>query len=790
MFRNYLLIAWRNLVKSKMFSLINVLGLSIGITVCLMIYLFIMHELSFDEFHEDKELIYRVMRSGSKSDTPGPYLSGPYAPALLNDFPGEIKSAVRIMTGNGLMTFEDKSFNEKKLYVADSSFFTFFSFPMIKGDPGTVLDDPHSIVLTETTARKYFGDSDPLGKMVRIDDIYTLMVTGICKDVPNNSHLDFDLVIPISLLSGAEWFNGWTNNNNFTYVKLDEHADRKKIEERFPAFMDKYLNKDLSKMGIRYQLSLTPLTDIYFEPVSDFDNVKHGDKRVVLIFLSIAAFILLIASINFVNLSTIRAVDRSKEVGLRKVMGARRKQLIIQFIGESVMITLISCIFAVGLLILLMPFYNELLGYSLTVSWASPMIWIFLVGVIIVAGFLAGSYPAFILAAFLPVQALRGRIVPGKGGALFRQALVVLQFAISVILIIGTIIIMSQMKYIRQKDLGYNKDQTVLVRVDNSQIHQNAITFKRELESRPEVAGVSIMSGEPGGFFDMYNFEVTDHDDFLKARTLFSDFEAVETLGLKIIAGRDLSPEYKTDSVKSALINRTAASKLGLTPEEAIGKRIRNTMRDRNWRTIIGVVDDFHYLSLKEKIDALVISYEDDKRVVLIRLAGGNISQGLEAVKNIYGSVASGYPFEYSFLDQQFGELYKADLRQQKILSIFSGIAIFIACLGLFGLASFTATRRSKEISIRKVLGSSVKNIVVMLSGDLLKPVLIATVIAIPAGYFIMERWLNNFAYTTGLKWWIFLFAAAIAISIALITVCTRAIKAARAKPATYLKSE
>ncbi len=790
MFRNYVLIAWRNLVKSKMFSLINVLGLTIGITVCMMIFLYIMHEFSYDKFHDKKDRIYRVMRTNSKSDLRVPYLSGPYAPALLNDFPGEIKTAVRVLIGNGLVAFDDKAFNEKKLFLADSTFFTFFSFPMVKGDPATALDDPHSLVLTETTAKKYFGESDPMGRMIRMDNEYTLRVTGVCKDVPTNSHLDFDLVVPVSLVTSAPWFNGWTNNNNFTYVLLDEHASAAKIEERFPAFMEKHLNKDIRDLGISFGLSLTPLTDIYFEPASAFDNVKHGDKRVVLIFLSIAAFILLIASINFVNLSTIRAVDRSKEVGLRKVMGARRKQLIIQFIGESVMITLISCVLAIALLNYMMPLYNDLLGYQLTVSWNSPMIWLFLLGVVIVAGFLAGSYPAFILAAFLPVQALRGKLVPGKGGALFRQALVVLQFAISVILIVGTIIIMSQMKYIRSKDLGYNKEQTVIVRVDNSQIRDRLITFKRELEKRPEVVSVSLMSGEPGGFFDMFIFEAQDQEEYFKARTLFADFEAVETIGLKVIAGRDMSPEYGTDSTKAVIINRTAASMLGFTPEEAVGKWIKNNMRDTIRRTIVGVVEDFHFLSLKEKIDALVIAPNDDRRVVLIRLNSGNITQGLEVIGNEYRSAASGYPFEFIFLDQKFGEMYKADLRQQKILSIFAGLAIFIACLGLFGLASFTAAKRSKEISIRKVLGSSVKSIVLLLSKDLLKPVLIATALAIPAGYFIMERWLNNFAYTTALKWWIFLLAAAIAITIALFTVVTRAIKAARAKPVTYLKSE
>ncbi|HLN53995.1 MAG TPA: ABC transporter permease [Lentimicrobium sp.] len=790
MFRNYILIAWRNLIKSKVFSLINILGLTIGITVCMMIFLYIMNEFSYDEFHTKKDRIFRVMRYTSKSGMFAPYLSGPYAPALLNDFQGEIISAVRVLPANGLVSFGDKAFNEKRLHIVDTNFFSVFSFPLVKGNPATALEDPNSIVLSEKTSKKYFGEEDPIGKLIRLDNEYVLKVTGIFKDLPINSHLYFDLVMPITLFTTAEWFNVWINNNNFTYVLLDKNASEEKLESRFPAFMQKYLGKEMQSMGVTLNLALTPLTDIYFEPSSAFDNVKHGDRRVVFIFLTIAAFILLIASINFVNLSTIRAADRSKEVGLRKVMGARRKQLLLQFMGESVMITLISCLLAVLLLSLLMPFYNDLLGYKLTVSWKSPLVWSFLIGVVLVAGLLAGSYPAFFLAAFLPVQALRGKIIPGKSGAIFRQALVVLQFTISVMLIIGTVIIMNQMKYVRKKDLGYNKEQIVIIRIDNSEINDHAVSFKRELENRPEIESVSLMSGEPGGFFDMFAFEAEGQNETWKARTEFSDFEIVETLQLKIIAGRDFSPDFRTDSAKSAIINRTAANSLGFTPEDALGKWIRNTVRDTIKRTIVGVVEDFNFLSLKEKMDALVIAPNIDRRVVLIKIKGGSINKGLEAISELYRSFAPGYPFEYSFQDQQFGEMYKTDLKQQKILSIFSALAIFIACLGLFGLASFTATKRSKEISIRKVLGSSVKSIVLMLSKDLLKPVLIAAIIAIPAGYVIMDHWLQNFAYRTVLQWWIFLFAAAVTMVVALVTVCAKAIKAAKTKPVTYLKSE
>jgi putative ABC transport system permease protein len=791
MIKNYLKVEWRNLVKNKVFSFINILGLTIGITVCMMIFLFIMNEFSFDKFHKQGKNIYRVMRGYDVSKNRVPYLSGPYATALLNDFPGEIKKAVRIMASNDLISFGNTSFNEKKVYLADADFFSLFSFPLLRGNASTVLKEPASVVLTATTAKKYFGSIDnAMGKVVEMDKHRQLKVTGIAKDVPSNSHLDFDLVVPLSNFYNEQWFKVWINNNNFTYVLLDEHANKAQLEKKFPHFMEKYMGKDMARMGAHFDLALTPLTDIYFEPSSSFDNVKHGDKKVVYIFLSIAVFILLIACINFMNLSTIRAVERSKEVGLRKVMGALRNHLVWQFIGESILLTFISCTLSIGLLQLMMPFYNQLLGYALTVSWNALPIYLFLAGVIIVVGFLAGSYPAFFLSMFSPIQALKGKLKLGKGGSLFRQALVVVQFSISVLLIIGTVIIMNQMKYVKEKELGYNKEHSIIVPIDNNEFYDHRNTFKNELQSKPDISSVSLMSGEPGGFFDTHTFEAEGQQDVWKSRTEFADFEYVKTLGLKIIAGRDFSSQYATDTTDAVLINRTAAVSLGFTPEQAIGKWIKNTIRDSLRRKVVGVVEDFNFLSLKEKMDALVISPSEDRRVAVIKVKPGNIKSAIASVKDVYSKAAPVYPFEYNFLDQKFDTLYKTDIRQQTILSIFSGLAIFIACLGLFGLASFAANKRVKEIGVRKVLGSSVQNIVFLLSKDLLKPVLIATIIAIPIGYYAMNTWLQNFAYRTPLAWWIFVLAAFITIAIALITVCIKAIKAAIANPVTSLRTE
>jgi putative ABC transport system permease protein len=793
MIRNYLKTAWRNLRKNKVFSFINILGLTIGITCCMMIFLYIMNEFSVDKFHKKGANIYRVMRgfemNGVRSYVP--YLSAPYATALLNDNKGLIKQAVRVMPNSGLITFDNKAYTEQKLFATDTDFFTLFSFPLVKGDPATVLKEPGSIVLTQTAAKKYFGNTDPIGKVVQYEKTMQLKVTGIAKDVPSNSHLDFDVIMPLSNYAHEEWFSVWINNNNFTYVLLDKPEDQARVEKSFPHFMDKYMGETMARFGSTFDLKLTPLNDIYFEPYTQYDTVKHGDKKVVFIFLSIAALILLIACINFMNLSTIRAVERSKEVGMRKVMGALRNHLVWQFIGESFLLALISSILSLGLLQLLMPWYNELLGYELTVSWNALPIYGFLAGVIIVVGFLAGSYPALVLSNFSPIQALKGKLKLGKGGAFFRQALVVIQFSISVLLIIGTIIIMNQMRYVRTKSLGFDQEHMLVIPIDNNDIYNQRYAFKNELQASSQVASVSVMSGEPGGFHDTQGFEVEGTQEKVsKLNSQFTDFEYVKTLGLKIIAGRDFSAQYGTDTTQAALINRTAATQLGYTPEQAVGKWIKNTVRDQERRRIVGVVEDFNFRSLKEKMNGLVIVPGNDNRVMVIKLRGGNIPASLTTIKNMYARVAPVYPFQYRFLDDNFDRLYKTDVRQQTLISVFSGLAIFIACLGLFGLASFTAAKRTKEIGVRKVLGSSVSNIVVLLTKDLLKPVIISILIAIPIGYTAMNNWLQNFAYRVPMNWWIFALAGIIAALIAVITVCFKAIKAAVVSPVKSLRSE
>jgi putative ABC transport system permease protein len=794
MFKNYLSLAVKNFRKQKLFSLINILGLTIGITCCLMIFLFILNEFSYDNFHKTGKDIYRVMRVSNMNGVTRqiPYLSPPYATALKNDYPDAIKNSLRVSPDNDLVTYKEVSFNEKKIYLTDSNFFQFFDFHLLKGDPATVLNNPQSIVMTASAAKKYFGDEEPIGKVVELNKKLKLTVTGVAADVPVNSHLDFDMVVPISNWRNEQWFNQWPSNSLFVYVQLNPAVNPAKLISLFPDFMEKYMGKFYRENGFKTSLTINPLNGIYFEGESPFDNVKHGSKKMVYIFMSIAILILLIACINFMNLSTARASDRSKEVGLRKVLGAVKSQLATQFLFESLMFAVLAALLAVGLLQLLMPAYTNFLGYRLPPYYNDARFYLFIASVIIVVGVLAGSYPALLLPSFSPIESLKGKLKVGKQGAFFRKALVVFQFAISVLLIISVTIVMNQMHYVKSTDLGFNKEQTMIVRIDNGKIYDNKQLFKNQLQGDPSVTNVSLMSGEPGGFHDSYGFEAEGKPgEKLSLNTEFADFEYVKTLGLKMVAGRDFSSAFPTDSTDAVIINESAAAKLGYTPEQAIGKWVKNISQDSLRRTIVGVVKDYHFTSLKEPINPLVISTKaGDRRLALVQLKTAELSPAINRIKKIYTAAAPDYPFEYTFLDDTFNKLYKSEVRQETLLSIFSIIAVCIACLGLFGLASFTAVKRTKEIGIRKVVGSSVQKIVLLLSKDLLKPVLVGTLIAVPAGYYIMHKWLEGFAYRIDISWWQFAIASLIAVAIAFVTVSFQAVKAAIANPIKSLKAE
>jgi len=794
MLLSYFRIALRNLVKHKVYSVINVAGLSVGIACCLFIFLFVRNETSYDAFFAHGDRIYRVMRMGELDGEKRsiPYVSGSYAPALKNDFPAEIIHAVRVLPEKGLITYGVKSFQENKVFFADSTFFEVFSYPLLQGDPRTVLDKPNSLVITRDMARKYFGNADPVGKVLDIDNgRYRYEVTGVMAPPPGNAHLDFDFLANITVFNGQDWFESWRANAMITYVLLAESASVSRLKARFPAFMDKYMSDHFKQRGRRTDIALQPLADIYFGRHIDIDPSLHGDLQVIYLFGTVALFILAIACINFMNLSTARSSGRAKEVGVRKVMGAYRTHLIAQFLGESLLLSLLGVALALVMVYAGLPPLGAFLGKALALPLSSPAFWAFLAGLVVVVGALAGTYPAFFLSAFQPIRVLKGKFTTGRGPVWLRKGLVVVQFSISVLLVVSTFIIVRQLDYVQAKKLGYDKEHTLLVRINNGEIEKNRQRFINDVQRIAQVRAASAMSGEPGGFHDGMWFDVEGKTgEPWQLRTVFTDHHYVKAFGLKVIAGRGLSEDYTTDALEAMLLNRAAAKKLGWLPQEALGKALKNRSVDSLPRRVVGVVEDFHFSSLKEEIQPLAISVGDDHRLIAIKLPAGNPQEAISRIEAAWRKVAPKYPFAYEFLDQVYDNLYQAEHKQRTLLGIFAGIAIFVACLGLFGLAAFTAEQRTKEVSVRKVLGASVGNVVVLLSKDFVKLVLIAIALAVPLSWYLMQKWLQDFVYRISVGPGVFLLAGGIAVSIALLTVSYHAIRAALSNPAKTLRSE
>ncbi|MBD0254652.1 MAG: ABC transporter permease [Cytophagales bacterium] len=794
MLLNYFRIALRNLVKHKVYTFINVTGLSVGIACCLFIALFIQNETSYDKFFDNGDRIYRVRRIGEMNgEKVGiPYVAPPYAPALRNDFPDEIVHAVRVMPEKALVTYGDKSFQENRVTFADSTFFEVFSYPLLQGDPRTVLDKPNSLVVTQAVARKYFGNADPVGKVLDFDNgTYLYEVTGVMAPLPGNAHLDFDFLASTGPFANKDFFKSWGYNSLATYVLLAEKTSVGRLEARFPAFLEKYMADYFKASGRRTEMRLQPLSDIYFGQHLGFDPSLHGDLEVIYLFATIALFILAIACINFMNLSTARSAGRAKEVGMRKVMGAFRTHLIAQFLGESLLLALLGVALALMLVFIGLPQFSAFLGKPLALPLNQLGFWVLLAGIVVVVGVLAGTYPAFFLSAFQPIRVLKGRFTASRGSTWLRKGLVVVQFGISVLLVVSTFIIVRQLDYVQAKKLGYDKEHTLLVRISNGEIADNRQSFINDVKRIARVQEASAMSGEPGGFHDGLPFEVEGKaGDPWQLRMVFTDPHYVKTMGLTVIAGRDLSENYRTDALEGMLLNRAAVKKLGWSPQEALGKTLKNKMVDSLPRRVVGVVEDFHFSSLKEEIQPLAISPGLDNRVIAIKLAAGNPQEAIRQVEASWRKIAPKYPFTYEFLDQVYDNLYKAEQKQRTILGIFAGIAILVACLGLFGLAAFTAEQRTKEVSVRKVLGASVGNVVLLLSKDFVKLVLVAIALAVPLAWYLMHQWLEDFVYRIAIGPDVFLLAGGMAVGIALLTVSYHAIRTALSNPAKTLRSE
>ncbi len=800
MIRNYLIIALRNLLRQKGYSIINISGLAIGLAAFILIVLFVVNELSYDKFHTNADRIYRISVEGIISgDVLNVAVSAaPTGEAMVRDIP-EILKATRIdkFAQTVHFNYQDKKFFQDGLIYVDSTFFDIFSFKLIRGNPSTALVKPFSLVLTESLADKYFGDEDPMGKSIRLNDKTNFTVTGIVEDPPVNSHFKFEVLssfVTQIKTNGKEAYEHWGALGLHTYVLLAKSADPRIVEKQFPDMYLKYM-EDLSELeNIKFNPYLQPITEIHLHSNLMAELETNGDISNVYTFFAIAIFILLIACINFMNLSTARSMKRAREVGLRKVVGAFRKQLIFQFIGESLILSIISLIFALILVEISLPIFNELLSQNLVLGlFQNGYVLLYLLGLAIVVGFVAGSYPAFYLSAFQPIKVLKGTLSKSAKKPNVRNVLVIIQFAISVFLIICTGLLYNQLSFLQQKKLGFNTERVIILPLRGDRLREKASILKSEFSNLSCVSNVSTSRFVPGRDMDGSGYVPEGYDDNNPIIVFNNgiDQDYLETMQMEIAMGRNFSREFSTDST-AVIINETLVKKLGW--ENPLGKKITSfrddTPVDLN---VIGVVKDFHFRSLHAVIEPSLMYISQRPAANLnIRLHPGNVQQNLESIREKWQEIEANMPFDYYFLEEDFNSQYKAEQRIGEIFIYFTIIAIFIACLGLFGLASYNAEQKRKEIGIRKALGSSVQRIVFMLSKQYTKWVVVANIIAWPLAWYFMSDWLGNFAYSINIieYWWIFIMSALVAIIIAVLTVTYQAIKAAFANPVEAMKYE
>jgi putative ABC transport system permease protein len=806
MLKNYFKTAFRNLRRNKAFSILNILGLATGIATCLVIWLFVQNEWSYDRYNKKADRMVRVVFRGKFQ---GEKLNeanvmGPVAQTLRSDYP-EVQEATRLRDfGFPRVRFGDKNFRDDREAFVDSNFFQVFSIPLLKGDVRTVLLQPNSVVISRAMARKYFGTEDPIGKILYFPDPKAnFKVTGVFDKVPDNAHFHFDFFVSMASAPVSSE-PAWLSSGYYTYLVLTAGYDYRKLEAKLPQVVIKYIGPQLQEAmhmnftefrqkGNDLGFYLQPLTEIHLHSDFAVDLAPAGDIRYLYIFGAIAVFMLLIACINFMNLSTASASKRAREVGVRKVLGSGRSDLVRQFLLESILLTVIALSLALIIARAALPVFNDLSGKSLVLSltanpWLIPGLLLF--GLL--TGVLAGSYPAFFLSSFNPIRVLKGKLTGNGKNAGLRSGLVVFQFFISITLIIATAVVYKQLSYIQHAKLGYDKDQVLVVQ-ETWWLHNNADVFRQELLRDPRVASVSSSQFLPAGYSDNNNFFVYPDGksgQIVKSIRYDVDDRYIPTLGMQMAAGRNFSTDFGTDS-SAAILNEAAAAALGWK-DGALGHTIRNLDNSRQFISyhVIGVVKDFHFRSLHERISPLVMVLGSSNDNLIVKVKTKDIPGLLSAMKNKWKELKAEEPFSYSFLDARFEDSYRAEQKTGVILGIFSGLTIFVACLGLFGLATFTAEQRTKEIGIRKVLGASVSGIVSLLARDFLKLVVIAFVIAAPFSWWVMNKWLQDFAYRIPISAWIFVLAAAVAIFITVITISSRAVSAALANPVKSLKAE
>ncbi len=800
MLKNYMKIAFRSLKKHKSYSFINISGLAIGMAVCMLILMWILNELSYDRFHEKADRICRVtmdIEVGSTLHTPVSLTEA--GPALVQDF-AEVITAARVDRPRRIsVKYKDKIYQEADVGFAENAIFDIFTFAFVSGDPKTALEAPNTVVITESVAEKYFGDSDPLGKILRFNNESDFSVTGVVKDVPPNSHFRFNMLRSFQTLmaNGSVRDDMWFDLRFFTYLLLDEFTDPEQLEQKLPAFIDNHLGDTLKATGGSATLFLQPLKKIHLYSDFERDISANSDITYVYLFSAIAIFVLLIAGINFVNLSTARSATRAQEVGMRKTLGAIRSRLIGQFLGESMIHSILAMGLAIVLIKMFLPFFNNVVGSEMDLNFfQSPWLLAAFLGMASIVGVCAGSYPAFVLSSFPPVKVLKGLFKGGGSHSRFRKILVVFQFSISIALIAATIIVYKQIIFMKNTELGFNKEHVVIIPRMSETLRKSYRSIRSEMLDLSGVVdvGASDLVPSRGHLIGTFLPEGFADDQVLAMDYMNVDAHYIPTMGMEIIEGRNFSEDFATDPDESVLINETAAKKIGW--ENPLGKRFvfrppPNSGGKITYVSVIGVVKDFHMQSLRERIEPLIIFNDYESLLTFsIRIASDNIPYTMSLLEKKWKELDPNRPFQFLFLDDSYDRLYRQEDRLKTITFYFSFLAVLIGCLGLFGMASFTAEQRTKEIGIRKVLGASVPGIVLLLAKESVLLVIVANLIALPMAYFAMTRWLQSFAYRMDIHLLIFVLTAVISLSIALITVSYQALRAALADPVDSLRYE
>jgi putative ABC transport system permease protein len=799
MLKNLFKIAVRNILKDKTYSGINILGLTIGITCSMFLLMYILDELSYDRYHKNADNIYRIVSNIKEPDNAFTWAVAqiPLAEELRDNYP-EVENAVRFFgTGRNQYKHGDKQFYEEGFLLADSTVFDMFTYSFIDGDAATALDNPFAIVLTEKIAKKYFGDvTSAVGQSLQNQQGEEFKITGRIRDVPPNSHLKFDALI--SRNTRPQMQGAWGGFGVSTYIQLPAGYNLSKMYTSFDKIVKEKVNPIFEQYNIKVAYELQRITDIHLYSKIQDEAEEGGDISYIYIFTAIAAFMLIIACINYMNLATARSANRAKEVGVRKVMGSQRFQLIAQFIAESVVLALIALVTSLVLIYALLPAFNNLSDKELPFTYVlqAPVL-LSLLGVVLFVGVIGGSYPAFYLSGFSPVSVLKGKLSAKGGTVIFRKVLVVFQFAISVFMLISTLIVFDQLQYLRNKDLGFDKERVVRLNLSGRELQQKAPVLAERLKQAPEVAGVGMATRSPGQGIDKLLFKVEDNEGKMTDRgvDLFNaDFDFVKAMGMEIAQGRDFSRDIVSDTIYAVLVNEAMVKRMAWT--NPLGKKFVLTGAGPNntdiEKRVVGVIKDYHQNSLYEVIEPLMIVLDKNFRFMFVKTAEGDVKKSLTAIEKSWKEVFPNNPFEADFLDQDFNSQYKADEKRSQIFTVFSGLTVTIACLGLLGLAAFTTEQRTKEIGVRKVIGASVNGLVVLVSKEFFLLVGIGMVLAFPAAWYVTDDWLQNFAYRIQLdgEWMTFVVSALLAFAITLVTVGYHVVRAASANPVKSLRDE